>query len=62
MKPSEQLKRTNLAELELQLEDALDDTVDYFNKYIKSKKESEKVALEIKEMNKAIKELESKGL
>lgn len=62
MKPSEQLKKTNLKELELQLEDALGDTIDYFNRYIESKKETEKVALEIEEMNKAIKELESKGL
>lgn len=62
MKPSEQLKRTNLAELELQLEQSLDEVIRYFDKYINAKKESEEVVLEIKEMNEAIKELESKGL
>lgn len=62
MKPSEQLKRNNLAELESQLEDVLNDVTDYFDKFIKSRKESQEVILEIKEMKKAIKELESKGL
>lgn len=62
MKPSEQLKRTNLAELELQLEQASDEVIRYFDKYIKAKKESEELVLKIKEMLKAIKELESKGL
>lgn len=62
MKPSEQLKRTNLAELELQLEQASDEVIRYLDKYIKAKKESEELVLKIKEMLKAIKELESKGL
>lgn len=62
MKPSEQLRKTNLAELDLQQEQALDDLVKYQRKYLEAGKEFNNVRDEKEEMLKAIKELESKGL
>lgn len=62
MKPSEQLKRTNLTELDLQLEQAFDDTLRYQTKLTTACKEYKDVQKEREEMLKAIKELESKGL
>lgn len=62
MKPSEQLKNNNLAELELQLDQALNDTIKYQEKYFSAKKEVREVISEKEEMIAAIKELESKGL
>lgn len=62
MKPSEQLKKNNLPELELQLDQALNDTIKYQEKYFSAKKEVSEVISEKEEMIEAIKELESKGL
>lgn len=62
MKPSEQLKKNNLVELEIQLDQALNDKIEYQEKYFAARKEVEEVISEKEEMIAAIKELESKGL
>lgn len=62
MKPSEQLKKTNLTELDLQLEQVFDDILRYQTKLTTACKEHEDVRREREEMLKAIKQLESKGL
>lgn len=62
MKPSEQLRRTNLVELNLQQEQALDDVFKYQRKLLEAKKVFDNARIGREEMLKAIKELESKGL
>lgn len=62
MKPSEQLKKINLSELEAQLNQACDEESRYKEKYTRVTEEIDKITKQKEQMLKAIEELESKGL